>query len=43
MRKDCSSDQEKHWKFEVEGQEFAKFLRSPEQFNHTVKGQNNYL
>ena len=28
-------------KFEAEGQEFAKFLRSLEQFIKTVKGQNN--
>ena len=30
--KNCSSDQEKLLKFEAEGQEFAKFLRSLEQF-----------
>ena len=41
MRKNCSSDQEKLLKFEAEGQEFAKFLRSLEQFIQTVKGQNN--
>ena len=29
-------------KFEAEGQEFAKFLRSLEQFIQTVKGQNNF-
>ena len=28
--KNCSNDQEKLLKFEVEGQEFAKFLRSLE-------------
>ena len=28
--------------FEAEGQEFAKFLRSLEQFIQTVKGQNNF-
>ena len=28
--KNCSSDQEKLLKFKAEGQEFAKFLRSPE-------------
>ena len=28
-------------KFEAEGQEFAKNLRSLEQFIQTVKGQNN--
>ena len=32
MRKKCSSDQEKHSKFEAEGREFAKILRSLEQF-----------
>ena len=39
MRKNCSSDREKLLKFEAEGREFAKFLRSLEQ---TVKGQNNF-
>ena len=29
-------------KFEAEGREFAKFLRSLEQFIQTVKGQNNF-
>ena len=43
MRKNCSSDQEKLLKFEAEGREFAKFLRSLEQFIQTVKGQNNFL
>ena len=42
MRKDCSSDQEKLLKFEAEGLEFAKILRSLEQFIQTVKGQNNF-
>ena len=42
MRKKCSSDQEKLWKIEAEGREFAKNLRSLEQFIQTVKGQNNY-
>ena len=41
VRKDCSSDPEKLLKFEAEGQEFAKILRSLEQFIQTVKGQNN--
>jgi hypothetical protein len=40
VRKNCSSDWEKLLKFEAEGQEFAKFLRSLEQF--IVKGQNNF-
>ena len=35
VRKNCSSDREKLLKFEVEGREFAKFLRSLEQ----VEGQ----
>ena len=42
MRKNCSSDREKLLKFEAEGREFSKFLRSLEQFNRTVKGQNNF-
>ena len=42
MRKNCSSDREKLLKFEAEGREFAKILRSLEQFIQTVKGQNNY-
>ena len=41
MRKNCFSDLEKLLKFEAEGREFAKFLRSLEQFIQTVKGQNN--
>ena len=32
VRKNCSSDREKLLKFEAEGREFAKFLRSLEQF-----------
>ena len=32
---------EKINKFEAEGREFAKILRSLEQFAQTVKGQNN--
>ena len=39
MRKNCSSDQEKLLKFEAEGQEFSKFLRSLKQFIQTVKGR----
>ena len=42
MRKKNSSDREKVFKFEAEGQEFAKFLRSLEQFIQTVKSQNNF-
>ena len=40
--KKCSSDQETLLKFEAEGQEFVKILRSLEQFIQTVKGQNNF-
>ena len=36
------SDQEKLLKFKAEGREFAKILRSLEQFIQTVKGQNNF-
>ena len=36
------SDWEKLLKIEAEGWEFAKFLRSLEQFIQTVKGQNNF-
>ena len=42
VRKNCSSDREKLLKFEAEGREFAKFLRSVEQFIQTVKVQNNF-
>ena len=42
MRKNCSGDQEKLLKFEAEGREFAKFLRSGEQFIQNVKGLNNF-
>ena len=42
MRKKCSSDKEKLLKFEAEGPDFVKFLRSLEQFIQTVKGQNNF-
>ena len=38
----CSSDREKKIKFEAEGREFAKVLRSIKQFVRTVKGQNNF-
>ena len=42
VRKNCSSDQEKPLKFEAEGQEFSKILRSLEQFIQTVKGQKKF-
>ena len=41
MRKNCSSDREKLLKFQAEGREFSKILRSLEQFFLTV-GQNNF-
>ena len=41
MRKNCSSEREIFLKFEAEGREFAKILRSLEQWK-TVKGQNNF-
>ena len=39
VRKNCSGDREKLLKFVDEGQEFAKILRSVEQFIRTVKDQ----
>ena len=42
VRKSCSSDREKLLKFEAEGQEFTKNLRSLEQFKSMVKGQYNF-
>ena len=42
VRKNCSIDGEKLLKFEAEGREFSKILRSLEQFIQTVKGQNNF-
>ena len=42
VRKDCSCDRQSLWNFEAEGREFAKFLRSLEQFFRRVKGQNNF-
>jgi hypothetical protein len=41
VRKNCFSDGEKLSKFEAEGREFAKCLRSLGQFIQKVKGQNN--
>ena len=41
MRKNCSSDRENLLKYEAEGREFEKGLRSLEQFIQTVKGQKN--
>ena len=37
-----SSDREKLLKFEAEGRDFAKFMRSLQQSMQTVKGQNNF-
>ena len=37
-----SFEKEKLLKFEAEGREFAKCLRSLEQFIQTVKGQKNF-
>ena len=42
VRKSCSSDWKKKLKFEAEGQEIPKFLRSLEQFIQTVKSQNAF-
>ena len=42
-KKKCSSDREHFLKFEAEGLQFGNFLRSPEQFIQTVKGQNIFL
>ena len=42
VRKNCSSDREKLLKFEAEGQEFAKILRSLELFIQTVKDRNHF-
>jgi hypothetical protein len=42
VRKKCSSDRERLLKFKAEGWEFAKILRSLEQFIQTMKGQNNF-
>ena len=42
VRKIVLGIEKKLLKFEAEGQEFAKILRSQEQFIQTVKGQNNF-
>ena len=44
VRKNCSRDREREklLKFKDEGREFAKFLRSLEQFIEAVKFQNNF-
>ena len=43
MRKNCYSDLEKLLKFRAKDREFAKFLRSLEQFIQTAKGLNHGL
>ena len=40
--KNCYCDREKLFKFEAEGRECAKFVRSLEQYIQTVKSQNNF-
>ena len=42
MRKNCCSDREIFLNFGAEVREFAKFMRSLEQFIETMKGQNNF-
>ena len=42
VRKKCSRDWEKLFKFEAKGREFSKFSRSLEQFIQAVKVQNNF-
>ena len=41
-KKNVLEIEKKILKFEAEGREFAKNLRSLEQFVQTVKGQNNF-
>ena len=43
MKKKCSSDGEKNLKFETEGREFVKILRSLEQFVQTVTRSEQFL
>ena len=43
MRKNCSSDREKLLKFEAEGREFAKILRSLEQFIQNSERSEQFL
>ena len=44
VRKNCSSDREKLLKFEAEGREFEKVLRSLEQWNvRTISNLNTIL
>ena len=39
MRKNCSSDREKLLKFEAEGREFAKILRSLELYSYSERSE----
>ena len=43
VRKSCSSDREKLLKFETDGWEFAKFLRSQEQFIQTERSEQSLV
>ena len=43
MRKNVPVIEISFFKFEAECREFAKMMRSPEQFIGTVKGQNIFL
>ena len=43
MRKNCFSDQEKRLEFKAEGQEFAKCLRSLEQFYSNSEKSEEFL
>ena len=43
VRKNCSSGLEKLLKFEAEGREFAKFLRSLEQFIQKSERSEQFL
>ena len=38
-KKNCSSDQKKLLKFEAEGREFAKFLRSLEHYSNSERAE----
>jgi hypothetical protein len=43
VRKNCPSDLEKLLKFEAEGQEFEKNLRSQEQFYSNIESSEQFL
>ena len=42
VRKNCSRDREKKFKFEAEGREFEKKLGQLDQFIQTVRDQSNF-